>query len=83
VKLQASNYRWINEKRKLSGQWYNWRTGLRLVQGYGRSIRSREDWAVTYVLDSGFGNFIKKNKNILPDWFTYAIQPDHLRISWI
>ena len=71
--------RWINEKRKISGQWYTWQTALRLVQGYGRSIRSKEDYAVTYVLDSGFENFVKKNKNILPDWFTQAIQSDLLK----
>ncbi|MGC1930630.1 MAG: hypothetical protein WA667_16805, partial [Candidatus Nitrosopolaris sp.] len=45
----------------------------------GRSIRSKEDWAKTYVLDSAFGPFVKKNKNILPDWFTQAIQPDPLK----
>jgi hypothetical protein len=28
----------------------------------------------TYVLDSAFGYFVKKNRNILPDWFTQAIQ---------
>ena len=71
--------RWINEKRKINGQWYIWQTALRLVQGYGRSIRSKEDYAVTYVLDSGFENFVKKNKNILPDWFTQAIQSDLLK----
>jgi Rad3-related DNA helicase len=71
--------RWINEKTKLDQQWYNWQTALRLVQGYGRSIRSKEDYAVTYVLDSGFENFAKKNKNILPDWFTQAIQSDLLK----
>jgi ATP-dependent DNA helicase DinG len=65
--------RWINEKRKKNGQWYTWQTALRLVQGYGRSIRSNKDWAITYVLDSGFVNFVKKNSNILPDWFTQAI----------
>jgi ATP-dependent DNA helicase DinG len=67
--------RWINEKRKINEQWYNWQTALRLVQGYGRSIRSKDDWAITYVLDSGFENFVKNNKNILPDWFTQAVQP--------
>jgi Rad3-related DNA helicase len=51
-----------------------------LVQGYGRSIRSKEDWAKTYVLDSGFENFVKKNKNILPDWFTQAVQPGVLEV---
>jgi hypothetical protein len=71
--------RWINEKKKRSGQWYNWQTALRLVQAYGRSVRSKEDYAVTYVLDSGFENFVKKNKNILPDWFTQAIESDLLK----
>ena len=66
--------RWINEKRKTNGQWYTWQTALRLVQGYGRSMRSKEDWAKTYVLDSAFGPFVKKNTNILPNWFTQAIQ---------
>jgi hypothetical protein len=69
----------IDAKRKLSGQWYNWQTGLRLVQGYGRSIRSKEDWAITYVLDSGFENFVWRNKNILPNWFIEAIQPSKMR----
>jgi hypothetical protein len=66
--------RWINEKAN-NEQWYNWQTSLRLVQGYGRSIRSKEDSAATYVLDSRFENFVKRNKNILPDWFTQTIQP--------
>ncbi|MGC2681010.1 MAG: helicase C-terminal domain-containing protein, partial [Candidatus Nitrosopolaris sp.] len=37
--------RWIDEKRKINEQWYSWQTALRLIQGYGRSIRSKEDWA--------------------------------------
>jgi ATP-dependent DNA helicase DinG len=64
----------INEKRKINEQWYSWQTALRLIQGYGRSIRSKEDWAKTYVLDSAFGYFVEKNRNILPDWFIQAIQ---------
>jgi hypothetical protein len=46
-----------------------------LVQAYGRSVRSKDDWATTYVLDSAFGLFVRKNKNILPQWFIQAIQP--------
>jgi ATP-dependent DNA helicase DinG len=68
--------RWIDEKRKINGQWYIWQTALRLVQGYGRSVRSIEDWAKTYVLDSTFLTFVRKNKNILPQWFIQAIQAD-------
>jgi len=66
--------RWTDAKRKAHEQWYNWQTALKLIQGYGRSIRSKEDWAKTYVLDSAFGYFVEKNNNILPDWFTQAIR---------
>ena len=68
--------RWIDGKRKKNGQWYQWQTALKLIQGYGRSIRSKEDWAATYVLDSGFLNFVNRNRNILPTWFTSAIKWD-------
>ena len=66
--------RWTEAKRNAHEQWYNWQTALKLIHGYGRSIRSKEDWAKTYVLDSAFGYFVKKNNNILPDWFTKAIR---------
>ena len=32
------------------------------------------DWAKTYILDSDFSYFVKKNMNILPDWFREAIR---------
>jgi hypothetical protein len=35
--------RWINEKRRRNEQWYKWQTALKLVQGYGRSVRSLLD----------------------------------------
>ena len=66
--------KWTSEKRKINKEWYYWQTALRLVQAYGRSIRSKDDWAKTYVLDSAFNYFIKVNKNILPKWFLSAIR---------
>jgi ATP-dependent DNA helicase DinG len=66
--------RWINAKSKLDEQWYYWQTALRLAQAYGRSVRSKEDWAKTYILDSAFGYFLSKNRSILPDWFIQAIK---------
>jgi ATP-dependent DNA helicase DinG len=70
--------RWIDAKRKANEQWYNWQTALRLVQGYGRSVRSKEDWAKTYVLDTAFGYFVKKNRNMLPVWFVQAIRQSRM-----
>jgi ATP-dependent DNA helicase DinG len=66
--------RWTNAKREVDGEWYYWQTALKLVQAYGRSIRSKDDWAKTYVLDSAFEHFVNKNLNILPDWFREAIR---------
>jgi Rad3-related DNA helicase len=44
-----------------------------LVQATGRSVRSRNDYAITYVLDSDFERFIVKNTNCLPRWWLDAI----------
>ncbi len=66
--------RWINAKRNKIPEWYYWQTGLKLVQAYGRSVRSKDDWARTYILDSAFQYFLRKNREILPGWFLNAIK---------
>ncbi|HEY7109719.1 MAG TPA: ATP-dependent DNA helicase [Nitrososphaeraceae archaeon] len=66
--------RWTNAKRNIDASWYYWQTALKLIQAYGRSIRSKDDWARTYILDSAFGYFVKKNVDILPHWFVEAIK---------
>ena len=71
--------RWINAKSKLGKDWYDWQTALKLVQTYGRSVRSKEDWAKTYILDSAFTYFVKRNRNILPEWFKEAIEFNGIR----
>ena len=74
VPYPNKNDRWINAKRNSNEDWYYWQTALKLVQASGRSIRSKEDWARTYILDSAFGYFVNKNRNILPDWFMQAVK---------
>jgi ATP-dependent DNA helicase DinG len=66
--------RWTNAKRVVDEEWYYWQTALRLIQAYGRSVRSKNDWARTYVLDWAFSYFVRKNRNILPEWFIQAIK---------
>ena len=51
---------------------------LKLAQAYGRSIRSKENWANICILDSAFNYFLKRNAGILSDWFLQAIR-DHSR----
>jgi len=54
-------------------KWYTWNTVLRLVQAYGRSVRSKDDYATTYILDSSFSYLLKSSRDLLPKWFTEAI----------
>ena len=63
--------RWTKAKRKRDNGWYNWQTSIKLVQAYGRSVRLKDDWAKTYILDSAFKMFVYRNK--LPKWYTDAI----------
>lgn len=56
--------------------WYDWRTCLSIVQAYGRSVRARDDFAVTYMLDADFPRYLKRQKNRLPEWFTEAVEFD-------
>ena len=53
--------------------WYDWQTALRLVQTYGRSVRSETDHAVTYVLDSNFPWFVGRHRNLFPEYFLEAL----------
>lgn len=54
--------------------WYSWLCALKIVQSYGRSIRSKDDWATTYLLDAGFESFMWRSAKMLPDWFHEALR---------
>jgi len=64
----------IKKRQQDFGEWYNWKTCADLIQMYGRSIRSEEDNAETYILDDSFSNILKYNYKYLPNWFTEAIK---------
>jgi ATP-dependent DNA helicase DinG len=53
--------------------WYDWQTALRLVQTYGRSVRSQTDHAVTYILDSNFSSFVRAHRELFPGYFLEAL----------
>ncbi len=56
--------------------WYEWRTCLSVVQAYGRSVRSADDYAVTYLLDAGFPAFVRRQQDRLPEWFLEAVESE-------
>jgi len=53
--------------------WYDLQTALRLVQTYGRGVRSETDSCVTFVLDSKFLHFVSEHRRLFPAYFLDAL----------
>ena len=49
--------------------WYDVSTIRTIIQSIGRSIRSRDDTAITYILDSDWQRLYRKSKSMLPKGF--------------
>lgn len=54
--------------------WYLWKTLGDIIQQYGRSIRNKEDWAKTYILDSCFDTILYKGDKYIPEYFKEAMK---------
>jgi len=64
----------VAKRKAFDAAWYDWRTCLTVVQAYGRSVRSDDDYAVTYLLDADFPAFLRRQQRRLPGWFLEAIR---------
>lgn len=65
----------VARKLELDPDWYGWATSTMFVQSLGRSVRSNREKAVTYILDSDFGYFYKRNRKFIPQYIRDAIVP--------
>lgn len=63
----------LNRRNQLDPSYISWLTALKLVQSYGRSIRSPEDYADTYIIDGSIDGFLRRNKSMMPSWFLEAL----------
>lgn len=68
AKIPYPNYKEKRIKAKMEKfpSWYTAQTLTKLLQGFGRSIRSENDWARTYVLDSAVKHVLFKAQNMIP-----------------
>lgn len=64
----------LKRRIEIDNRYYNWLVALKLIQSYGRSIRSETDYADTYIIDETFTMFLQQTKSMLPSWFTDAIK---------
>ena len=67
----------IKRRLEIKPEWYNWKTLIDLLQAYGRSVRSEEDWAETYILDECFDQIL--NNKIVPQYFIDALKIKKLK----
>jgi Rad3-related DNA helicase len=65
--------KYVSEKMKYSKGWYNWKTCTSILQGVGRSVRSEDDWAVTYFLDGCLSDLITRSSDNFPNEFLERI----------
>lgn len=66
----------VARRMELDPGWYDWRTCLSVVQAYGRSVRSEDDYAVTYLLDADFPGYLRRQRGRFPTWFLEAIRQE-------
>lgn len=70
-----------NLRQKNNPDWYSYRTVAGLIQMYGRSIRSKTDFADTIILDGSFGDILKYSNKYLPKWLQEAIKRIDVKIG--
>jgi len=58
---------------KDGNNWFAHKTISSLVQSTGRGVRSKDDFAETYILDQQFENLYTEYKNIFPGWWREAL----------
>lgn len=64
VKKRMNKWKW----------WYSLQTVKTIVQAVGRSIRSKDDSAITYILDGDWNYFYDKNREVFPLEFRRSIK---------
>lgn len=64
----------IKARQSSNKNWYAWKTIVDIIQAYGRTTRSDEDHSDSYILDSSFGDLLKFNRRLFPDYFIEAIK---------
>ncbi len=65
--------KYVERKMKHSQRWYDYKTVVSVMQGVGRSVRSEDDWAVTYFLDACFIDLVTKCWDHFPKYFLERI----------
>lgn len=64
----------VKKRMETMKDYYGLTTVRTLIQAYGRSVRSMDDWADTYILDGCFADILKWSGHWIPKWIKDAIK---------
>ena len=65
---------WVKYKLKKDQKWYARNAIMSIIQCAGRSVRSIDDFAYTYILDSNFSRLLMYHQKLFPKYFLKAIK---------
>lgn len=65
--------KYVREKLKVQWKYTSYEMIKKFMQSCWRSVRSKDDKCDTYVLDSSAWYFIKRDKELVPSWFSDSI----------
>jgi len=63
----------IKRRMEIDHVWYQWQTVLKIIQAYGRIVRSQKDWGYSFILDAGFISLYNRCSYMFPHWVKEAI----------
>ena len=64
----------VQKRMKKDKLWYDCATTQMIIQSLGRSIRSVDDYAVSYILDADWELFYKRALHMFPDDFSLLLK---------
>ena len=74
VPFPSMGDKFVAAKMSYQPDWYDWKTVISVLQGVGRSVRSEEDWAVTYFLDGCLTDLLRRRRSSFPTEFQRRIK---------
>jgi Rad3-related DNA helicase len=66
--------KFVKAKLAINPDWYRWKAIINILQGTGRSVRSENDWATTYILDGSLADLIHASRKSFPIEFMQRIK---------
>ena len=68
----------IKQRFRIDRPFYDYRAAVSIIQAVGRSIRSEQDYAITFTLDSRFTRFVYDNYGMMKAFNRHVVSRSEL-----